>query len=199
MTSRKDLTYEPGYIRLNDSNLVWRNSVKYLGVIITSNLDDRLEIASHIRSFYARSNSMNRTYKDCSIEVKLLLFESFRLSFYLFHLWFEYPLVIFNRLRVATNNMLRNLVGLPKYCSASEMHVYLRLENIDARLRKIRANFYQCICTTDNSLVRNFVYSLDFLTCPLYDKLLCYSFIDYVNKLVFFVVILIHMDHYDLE
>ena len=170
--SRKDLNYEPGYIRLNDCNLVWRNSVKYLGVIITSNLDDRIEIASHTRSFYARSNSIYRTYKDCSIEVKLLLFESFCLSFYLFHLWFEYPLVIFNRLRVATNNMLRKLVGLPKYCSASEMHVYLRLENIDARLRKMRANFYQRICTTDNSLVRNFVYSLDFLTCPLYDKIM---------------------------
>ena len=165
--SKNNLKYQPGNIILNDRELDWRESTKYLGVIITWNLNDHFEIAAQTRNFYARANSICRTYKHCSIDLKLLLFETFCLNFYLIHLWFTYPNFVFNRFRVAINNMLRKFLGLPRFCSATEMFVFLRIDNIDARIRKLRAKFYHRICTSDNSIVNNFVHSYMFQSCPL--------------------------------
>ena len=148
--------------------LKWAESVKYLGVILTWNLDDRNEIMSQLRNFYARSNNICRTYKHCSIAIKLLLFEAFCVNVYLIHLWSSYPLFVFNRFRVATNNMLRKIVILPRFCSASEMHVFYRVDNIDARVRKARATFFQRLRNSTNTLIQNFLTSDNFSCCPLY-------------------------------
>lgn len=163
----ENISYQPGTIRVNGTALRWTDSVKYLGVTLTRNLDDRLEINSQMRNFYARANCLSRTFTQCSISVKLLLFQSFCLNFYLVHLWLKFPQFVFNRFRIAVNNMLRKLIGLPRYSSASEMFVFYRLDNVDAMIRKQRANFYRRLLTCENPLVRSFVDSFAFASSPL--------------------------------
>ena len=138
---------------------------------MTWNLCDRLEIESVVRNFYAKANTICRVYKQCSLGIKLSLFDTFCMNFYLIHLCFSYPQYVYNRLRVATNNMLRKLVGLPRFCSASEMYVYLRIDDLDSRIRKIRAGFYSRILSCENTISKNFVCSDAFISCPLYLKI----------------------------
>ena len=122
--SKTNLSFDPGSVSLNNTPLIWQERVKYLGVILTCNLCDRIEIESLLRNFYAKANTICRVYRHCSLGIKLSLFDIFCMNFYLIYLCFNYPICAFNRLKVATNIMLRKFVGLPRFCSASEMHVF---------------------------------------------------------------------------
>ena len=51
------------------------NSVKYLGVILTDNLQDDEEIMKQTRNLYAHGNVLLRKFGLCSSEVKQQLFQ----------------------------------------------------------------------------------------------------------------------------
>ena len=58
-----------------------------------------------------------------------------------------------NRLRVAYNNCLRKLLGLPRSCSASAMCVYNSIPSFGELCRKSIYNFIQRIQSSTNVLV----------------------------------------------
>ena len=51
-------------------------------------------------------------------------------------LWYDCSKTVLKNLRIAYNNSLRKLLGIPKYNSASEMFVCLNIPSFNELLRK---------------------------------------------------------------
>ena len=83
-----------------------------------------------------------------SIAVKVQLFEILEILFdvYVVQLYHHHA---FNRLRVATNIMLRRLVSPPRYRGASHNASFWRRDNPHARPGKSRANSYARILNSE--------------------------------------------------
>ena len=120
----------------------------YLGHIICNNLKDNSDIDKQIRSLYCRANSLKRKFKHCSEAVLCLLFKTFCSTIYCSGLWCAYTNVSWNRIRTAYNNSFRIMLGLPKYCSATDMFVSRNVDTFDAYIRKqyfsLRTRLYNC-------------------------------------------------------
>ena len=110
-----------GSISLNDTIVEVQNRFKYLGHVITADLNDDYDIESQLRCFYGRGNMIVRKFKTCSPTIKVLLFKTFCGTIYCNSLWSTYTDKIMKRFQIAYNNMFRKLFSLPYDCSASEM------------------------------------------------------------------------------
>ena len=148
-----------GSLFVNERQLEFVIEYKYLGVYIRNDLNDNAEISFQTRKLYASSNILLRKFNRCSIHVKLILFQCYCMCFYLLQLCFQFNLGTMNRLRVAFNNSLRRILGLPRYCSATEMCVFNRIDSFECRLRKLRVNFYIRLCRSSNYFISNYLKS----------------------------------------
>ena len=151
----------PGSLQIGGNKIPWSTSVKYLGITLNNSLNDAAEMNIQLRSFYARSNEVLRILYKCSTRVKLVLFQAYCSNFYLSYLWFSFPMYSFKRCCVGYNNVIRTILCLPKYFSASEMLVYNRLDDFSAKLRKVVAQFYIRLVKIDNSFIKSFMSSDD--------------------------------------
>jgi len=62
---------------LNDQLVDLVDSHKYLGVTMTSDRQDHMDISRSIRTLYIRGNSLISNFKHCSDDVKVQLFKSY--------------------------------------------------------------------------------------------------------------------------
>ena len=74
-------------IVLYGAKLEYVENAKYLGVIINEKCQDDNDIQRHIRSLYARANTVIRKFYNCTVDIKLSLFKSYCLPSYCSHLW----------------------------------------------------------------------------------------------------------------
>ena len=130
------------------------NSVKYLGVILTDNLQDDEEIMKQIRSLYAHGNVLLRKFGLCSSEVKQQLFHSYCANFYCCSLWTSYNKTTYNKVKVAYNNIARRLLGYDYRDSASHIFVTNSLDSMKIVLRKNMYNLKVRVETSNNSIVK---------------------------------------------
>ena len=81
-----------------------------------------------MRKFYANANLLIRKLSKCSVNVTCFLFKTYCSTMYCSALWFKFnsTKTALTKLKMAYNNSLRRLLGIPKYDSASEMFVTLR-------------------------------------------------------------------------
>jgi hypothetical protein len=142
-------------VSLNGDDLVYTDTIKYLGVILNNTFKDDADIMRQLRSLYASSNILLRKFSHCSLPVKLQLVESFCLNFYCSPLWCDYTKQSFSKLRVAYNNIFRMLLGYSRRNSASEMFVSNRIDGFEAHIRKSCFKFYQRVIRCDNYIVCN--------------------------------------------
>ena len=108
---------------------------KYLGMTIHVRNDD-YDITRQLRSIILRTNILLRTFSECSIEVKLHLFQSYCTILYCSHLWYIYTKTQLNKLRITYNNALRRLFNLHPRCSVSAMFAYSHMPSMDEIRRK---------------------------------------------------------------
>ena len=70
--------YEMTYVNyVNNTKLEYVKNAKYLRVIICNDLKDDEDMLKHLRSFYARSNSIIPKFHNYSTGVKLHLFHAY--------------------------------------------------------------------------------------------------------------------------
>ena len=103
--------------------LKYVSDTKNLGFSFCDSNSDDNDMLRQMRSLYAKSNKLLRTFSHCSTDVKLTLFKSYCTTLYCPFLWNSYRKSTFNKIRVAYNNVYRNIFDLPKKSSASEMYV----------------------------------------------------------------------------
>ena len=106
-----------------------------------------------MRGLYARANSVLRKFADCTVEVKLRLFQTFCTSSYCAHPWFKFPNHVMSKVRVAYNNVFRLLFGYRRNCSASEMFVNNNIYKFEGRMRKHINDFTMRIGSSSNVLI----------------------------------------------
>ena len=113
---------EPNII-LDGRCIKFVNSVKYLGVLITNDLFDDLDINRHFRYLCCVGNTLRSKFYNCSSQVKNVLFRSYCMSMYSVHLWCKFKISSLNRVHIAYNTrsefyityLDRNLLELDKF------------------------------------------------------------------------------------
>ncbi|XP_006814515.1 uncharacterized protein LOC102809399 [Saccoglossus kowalevskii] len=138
---------------LYNNNVDFVDQFNYLGHKITRDLKDDADIDCQKRLFCVRANIMLRKFKNCSNEVKLLLFKTFCSSLYCCQLWCMYRKSTVNALRVSYNNAFRKLLGYARDCSASTMFVENRTNTFTSLYRKLIYAFMERLRTSNNTLV----------------------------------------------
>ena len=61
---------------LNGVALEYVDRVKYLGVLLSQDMKDGVDMNMHLRSFYARSNVIFRKLHHCSASIKVNLIKT---------------------------------------------------------------------------------------------------------------------------
>ena len=92
-------------VYLDDHPLKWVQEHKYLGVIISSDGKDDVDIDRQIKSFYVRENMLIRKFKTCSIAVKVQLFKIYCNNMYAGHLWCNQSPSYDRKIKTAYNNV----------------------------------------------------------------------------------------------
>jgi exonuclease III len=135
-------------IRMGNNSLQYVNCFKYLGHNISCTLSDNEDIDRQMKSIYVRANTLIRKFNYCNDYVKCKLFKSFCTNLYCCSLWSRFTIHAVNRIKTAYNNSFRILLGLPKYCSASQMFTLCDVQTFDTVLRKQR---YSLLSRLNNS------------------------------------------------
>ena len=127
---------------------------KYLGCIITATLADDCEIKKRTRGVYAMGNGVINKFKMCRPTLKVLMFKTYCYSVYCCALWANFKLYSYQKLRVAHNDIFRNLMNVPRYHSASELSARERTCNLDAIVRNCMYSLIRRLLNSKNTIVQ---------------------------------------------
>ena len=165
---------EPNII-LDGRCIKFVNSVKYLGVLITNDLYDDLDINRHLRYLYCVGNTLRSKFHNCSSQVKNVLFRSYCMFMYSVYLWFKFKISSLNRVRTAYNNSFRIPYNIPRQESARTRQIQSNIKTFDALIRNY---LYSFLKTCNNS-------SNVYISCLMSSDALCKSifWINYNNTL----------------
>ena len=133
---------------LNENVLPTSSKVRYLGHIITEDMRDDHDIMRQCRKMYAQGNMLRRKFYMCSPDVKVSLFKTFCTPLYTAQLWWNYRLYNLKKINVAYNDIMRLLLRLPRYHSASHLFANVNVSSFHACLRRL---VYSFICRLDGS------------------------------------------------
>ncbi|XP_022827117.1 uncharacterized protein LOC111356862 [Spodoptera litura] len=148
-------------IILNGHPLKRVDTFKYLGHILTSDLEDDADIERERRALSVRANMIARRFARCSENVKITLFRAFCTSFYTGALWLSYTQKQYSALRVQYNNAFRMLLGLPRFCSASGMFASARVDCFNTIMRKRCTSLVNRVRGSRNSILSAFAERFD--------------------------------------
>ena len=103
----------------NGTRLNVLNSVKYLGCVLTSDLNDSLDIDRCNVSFTRSFGFLFRKFNSVNVEVFYSLFESYCNSFYGAELWLDRKkcLKSFKQCGVSYHSALKKILGIPRFYS----------------------------------------------------------------------------------
>ena len=127
---------------------------KYLGFILTPTMSDDIEIMKRTRCLYAMGNTVINKFKSCRIDCKILMFKTYCYSLYCSALWSTYKLHSYHKVRVAHNDIFRNLLNVPRYHSASTLFAENRTNNLDAIVRNAMYSLIRRLLVSQNTIVR---------------------------------------------
>ena len=143
-------------VHLNGKSLKFVRNHIQLGHNINCDMTDNDDIERQRRAFCVRANMLLRQCKNCSINVKKLLFSAYCRNIYCSHLWVNYHQKVINKLKVMYNNVWRRLLGVPPFSSASGMFVSNGIMSLG---EVIRQNIYNFRCRMEKS-TNNLVYAI---------------------------------------
>ena len=138
---------------INDKELNYVDTYRYLGCIISSDRSDGPDLDRQRRALYVSANRIKRQFCICNTEVKTLLFNALCGNMYCSHLWARSTKDSLNRVRVAYNNALRIIFNYDRYCSAGSMFVYHGIYSFNAMLRRNIAGFRDRAQNSNNALL----------------------------------------------
>jgi len=154
----KHLTF-PSFT-LNDEMINVCDVVKYLGHMMTDDFTDDKDIYRQCRKLYAQGNMLVRKFHMCTIEVKVSLFRSFCTPLYTAQIWWNYRKYSINRLNVAYNDVMRLLLRVPRYTSASQMFTNVHVPTCHAVIRNLTYKFMCRLEKSQNDIIKGLVDTL---------------------------------------
>ena len=103
-----------------------------------------------------------RKFVKCSPDVKCYMFKTYCCNLYCALLWCDSTKAAMKNLKVANNNSLHRLLGLPSHNSASGMFVNLTITSFGELLRKYMYSFRNRLETSGNIIIDS-IYLSEFL------------------------------------
>ena len=155
-------------------------SHKYLGVLISEDGRDDIDIQRQTRGIYARGNMILKYSRHCSTEVKCSLFKTYCCNMYCSYLWCKFYAKSFNNIKVAFNRIYHHLMCLQRETSISMSMVENRINTFVVIVRNYIHNFMKRIDYCDNVIVKTLVSSLFYSGSSIYKK---WCNILYINQL----------------
>jgi hypothetical protein len=141
-------------LTLSNYTLKFVNEHNYLGVTLCTDLSDDSSIEKQCRGLYARGNLILRHFRDCTDDVKALLFNSYCSSFYGSSLWYNFKLRSLRSLKTAYNRIFRLLFKLRGQISVSHCLVNLNMNPFTVVMRKGHFSLRSRIFNSDNRIVK---------------------------------------------
>ena len=142
-------------ICLGDSKLSFVESFNYLGHLLVSDFYDDEDIKKESRKLCFRGNCLIQRFKFCSNDVKCNLFKSYCYSLYCVSLWANYKKCTFQRLNVNYNNVMRRLMGVPRYSSASFLFGSLGVKSLKELIRSAQYSMMERARNSNNAILIN--------------------------------------------
>ncbi|KAG0714564.1 hypothetical protein GWK47_013886 [Chionoecetes opilio] len=103
----------------------------YLGHVISHDMTDDDDIIKQTTKLLVVGNNLHRKFSYCSREMKMELFRSYCYSIYCNSLWSRFKVATLNHLKVCHNDILKRLLGLPRWCSSSLAFARYGVNNLD--------------------------------------------------------------------
>ncbi|KAG0710111.1 hypothetical protein GWK47_015027 [Chionoecetes opilio] len=100
-------------------------------------------------------NTLQRKFSYCSREVKTELFRSHCYSIYCNSLWSRFKVATLNRLKVCHNDILKRLLGLPRWCSSSLAFARNGVNNLDVIRRHSVYSLRSRVELSTNSIINS--------------------------------------------
>ena len=144
---------------LNNEPLRFVDSFTYLGHVLSSDGLDDLDIKKQLHKITAVGNTILRRFSFCTKEVKLELFRSYCYSIYCNSLWARYRVASIDRLRVCHNDILKRLLGIPRWASSSETFVSNNIKCLDVIRRYSISSLKSRVELSCNSVVSSIRHS----------------------------------------
>ena len=142
-------------IEMNGNVLTRANSIKYLGHYLSEDMNDNIDIGRQIRCLYAAANSLKGHFVGCTVDVKCRLFKAYCQQLYTCSLWNNFSVASMKKLRVAYNDAFRIVLGLPRWTSARTLFVTLRVDYLDAVIRKSMYSILGRLRNSKSSVLSN--------------------------------------------
>ena len=138
---------------LNNVELKFVSSIKYLGVILSEDMQDDEDLCRHKRYLYSKGNMLIKNFNNCSDEVKHCLFKTFCNNIYGGQLWTSYKRRGMTKLKVAFNNVYRYLFNVKRGASMSALYVHNNVDSLNVILRKAAYSFRKRLLESTNKFI----------------------------------------------
>ncbi|KAG0722254.1 hypothetical protein GWK47_044835 [Chionoecetes opilio] len=115
-------------------------------------------------------NTLQRKFSYCSREVKMELFRSHCYSIYCNSLWSRYKVATMNRLKVCHNDILKRLLGLPRWCSSSLAFARNGVNNLDVIRRHTVFSLRSRVELSTNSIITSVRQSSAYVCGPIQQR-----------------------------
>ena len=150
-------------IYLDGTLLQFVDSTRYLGIILTDNLNDNKDISRHVKYIYFKGNLITRKFANCSVDVKRKLFTTFCYAIYGGPLWSNFNNSSFTKAKVAFNNVYRHLFNFRRGLSVSHSMVLNGIDCFNVLIRKHHYSFRTRLHKSSNSYVQSVIHSFYFM------------------------------------
>ena len=152
-------SFVPPPVYLSNDALEYVESFRYLDHIITTNFRDDSDIEREIKSLNIRGNIIVRKFGFLQKEVKCELFRAYCYPLYTCALWANFNQSSIKRLKVAYNNIMRRLVYVAPWQSASHMFGSLGVRSFDETIRVCSYKLRERVGSCENKVLRTLCYS----------------------------------------
>ena len=156
------------HIYLNHKELQFVQEHKYLGIILTHNMCDDLDIKQQTRALYARGNTLIARFRKCDLNVKIKLFKTYCNSLYGSNLWIKYHKHVMGKLKYAYGNLFSTLFNIQdKETTVNRMIVH-GIDPIEVILRKVAFSLFSRVYDSQNTVIISIIQSLFFCDSAIY-------------------------------
>ena len=121
---------------LSGTTIEFVGDFTYLGHMITCDLRDELDMGEQLRKFNTLGNVIIRKFVQCEDAVRSKLFQALWSAIYCSSLWCSYKVATLRKVRVCHYDILRRIMGYPRWSSAATLSVNLELNCLVVVLQK---------------------------------------------------------------
>ena len=150
-------------ISLDGKLLKWVLIHKYLGVVLRNDMNDCDDMKRQLCAIYAKGNMMLRKFNRCSDKVKVTLFKAHCMNLYCCPLWICFNNRMYQKVKVAYNNIFRHMFGIRRREHVSCHYVSANILPFNVIIRKSIFNLKSRIENNSNLILSSIVNSKFFM------------------------------------